>query len=737
MSFDPPIDALSIRMESGETTSVRGWDGEKWTTWEPLAIEEEFDPMLQESNLVMFPRPIRMILIRGNVHMRDIHPIRITRDPVIFTVAARAPAKRPRILSRQEWGADPTYLYEGPNTARSDVPEGGVTDERKGNGEHGNGNGTGEAVQQIPQRVTDCTAMQEQFSEEFRLARTVRADADGKSYRWPVQFSRRISLLVVHHTALKVGGDGRSGVERVRALYAYHSNNRGWGDIGYNYLIDEDGQIYEGRQGGDGAVGGHAYCWNTGTVGIALLGNFEMEKPMQVQIGALQWLLKDLAERHGLSLEGNVRFHGKELSPIIGHRDLLSTDCPGYYAYGVMAQVRDNVRSGDVRATVAFPAASKKITSRTPARRAVRQSRGTGVLPRRVLRNLQKQSSRLLRRKLRDIKEHFSERRPPAKERFAPKKMKTGGREHEGTGVWEYGTKNEDTPSPVNGWGERLPIIRIRLSATGTDILVSTASADPVGIRSSSTKVLVHRYTELLQEGNACLMKEDETVRRDSPQIENDRGIVRIGTLTGSIATIDGIASYRGIIECRVVEGALTIINELPLEDYLAGLNEEPDTEHPEKQRAFAIAARSYALHYLNPAHRKFPGLPYDGSDDPAVFQSYAGARWEAHNPSWIRAVRDTAGQVLTVGGAVIRPPYFSSDDGRTRAPAEAGWTNFPFAEVFASKPDPWCDGLLLRGHGVGMSGCGAAGQAREGKSAEDILRYYYPGTTIDKWYDG
>jgi len=61
------------------------------------------------------------------------------------------------------------------------------------------------------------------------------------------------------------------------------------------------------------------------------------------------------------------------------------------------------------------------------------------------------------------------------------------------------------------------------------------------------------------------------------------------------------------------------------------------------------------------------------------------------------------------------------------------GWSTFPNAEIFASKPDPWCKGMPLAGHGVGMSGCGAEGQANEGKTYLEILRYYYPGTDIGK----
>jgi peptidoglycan hydrolase-like amidase len=214
-----------------------------------------------------------------------------------------------------------------------------------------------------------------------------------------------------------------------------------------------------------------------------------------------------------------------------------------------------------------------------------------------------------------------------------------------------------------------------------------------------------------------------------------DTGVIRIEPTSGGIHTITSwdkpMNRFRGIIECRVLNGEMMLINELPLDDYMLGLSEEPDTEPYEKQRAFAIAARTYALYYMTSSVRKFPGMPFDGSDDPAIFQKYSGYAYEEQHPSWIRAVKSTAKQVLTKDNHVIRPPYFSSDDGKTRSPAEVGWKNFPFAEVFSSKPDPWCEGQALRGHGVGMSGCGAEAQALEGKSAEQILQYYYPGTKI------
>ena len=192
---------------------------------------------------------------------------------------------------------------------------------------------------------------------------------------------------------------------------------------------------------------------------------------------------------------------------------------------------------------------------------------------------------------------------------------------------------------------------------------------------------------------------------------------------------------FRETIECRIIDGKLTLINDISLENYLAGLAEEPDSEPYEKQRAFAIAARSYALFYILGPQRKFPGLPYDGSDSPAQFQAYGGVYFEEKNPRWADAVIDTKDQILVWQRKVVKPPYFSTDDGRTKSALDGwGWTNTPYLDA---KDDPWCEGMGNWGHGVGMSGCGAEGQANEGKTAEEILQYYYPGTRIVTYKPG
>ncbi|MSR87182.1 hypothetical protein EXS70_03360 [Candidatus Peribacteria bacterium] len=790
-SFAAPVDAVSVRITGETPQAVSAWDGSQWTEWQGLTVENEQDPALRESNLVMLPPGTTTVRFQAEIGHADIHPIHVSTAPTTFTVAALADGK-PRILSRQEWGADDSFLV---------VEE----DEKPTSPMSAQDNGDVAAVQGPTQptvnREQECRDAQAHFPAEFKASTAVTENAKGEKLRWPLTFSTQVKLLVVHHTALSTTGDQRSGLERVRALYTYHANNRGWGDVGYHYLIDEQGQIYEGRTGGDSVVGGHTYCNNIGTVGVALMGNFDLEEPTQVQAKSLQWLLQVLGSKYHIDMTRSVVFHGKSLSPIVGHRQLVSTDCPGFAMWSALDQVRTNVRTGQVDTAVEFPhvaepikvpitgsGASKIITgedglavlgdtviqgrpggevivplffragrkSYTQNTRIARITRGSNLqmwqeregvfIPIRgdlriPIPLVKKGESILLRVK---VRLPMSPGTWPVKIGTLQYMFETSGRrvrtmqlintrqttqtlqENGTTATQQQRTTQVRAVVSTEQTGDSSPTVRIHLTNAFPANVGTVTVRAPGAIRVNGTQFQGGIFA-LRRNGEMCqLSSGGQTV--DAPVVRLEPG--------EDVLTIEAEGTapkrYRGFLECRVLDNALVLINELQLESYLMGLGEEPDTEPLEKQRAFAIAARTYATYYLDPDHRKFAGKPYDGSDSPATFQLYKGYDFELQNPKWVRMARETAGQVLSYNGQVIKPPYFSSDDGRTRTPAEAHWGDFPFAGIFSSKPDPWCKGMALRGHGVGMSGCGAKAQALEGRTGEEILNYYYPGTVIN-----
>jgi peptidoglycan hydrolase-like amidase len=201
---------------------------------------------------------------------------------------------------------------------------------------------------------------------------------------------------------------------------------------------------------------------------------------------------------------------------------------------------------------------------------------------------------------------------------------------------------------------------------------------------------------------------------------------------------------FRGILEVRREGENLILINELPLETYLWGIAEPAPTDPDEKKKLMALLARSYALYYTDPAHRKFPGKSWDGSDSPAEFQQYLGYNYEIAG-SFREFVEMSAGEVVTSDGAVVKTPYFTSSDGITKSAAEAGWNVADF-KFIKKVEDPWsCGGNSsqagtrcvgnARGHGVGVSGKGSAGLAREGKTALEILDYFFEGVEVEEVY--
>ena len=749
------IDAVSVTLASKTgTASVRGHlpDG-SWTEWQAVEIDDEQDPALLESSLVIFPQDVTEVDVRGAA--TAVHPISVSDAPASYAIAGTDPGT-PKILSREEWGANDDLLFTDrkPSSSASSADPGTTV---------------GDAANE---REEDCLAAQRDYPDEFKTVKKT-TTVNGSTLLWPHTYSKDVDLFVVHHTAVAVGGDKRSGVERVRAIYQYHAVNRGWGDVGYHYLIDEDGQIYEGKSGGKYVVGGHAYCHNVNTIGIALLGNFEVEKPSQDQMKALQWLLDDLADEYDVDLDANASYHGDTFSsPIVGHGDLLSTSCPGFYVRQTLSQVRTHVEDGDLGASISFPkkpgSSSSRSSSRSSKKPASRPGRSAASSsPKPIVREgiSAMGSDKLGGRPGGEVP--FSVRYTTGAEgAVAGQRIAKVKRSDQSIGVWQL---IGDEYVPVRGdisVGTSVPRhattsiqLKVQIPAGrgpySLTIGETTFAITPSGrvaapgssssirstqSRSSSKSSSVSRrpYSSATSTSKSSSKSSSKTSKGGSSAGDGGPLIrVRLESRDAGLGSCDDAdlgsleRYYRGTLECEDVDGSPAIINELPLEDYLMGLSEEPDTEPYEKQRAFAIAARTYAAHYMGDTYRKFPGKPYDGSDSPAIFQKYTGKSFEKGNPHWLSAVKDTANLVLTKDDQIIRPPYFSSDDGRTRSASEAGWKSFPFIEIFTSKDDPWCAGMENRGHGVGMSGCGAEGQANEGKSGEEILRYYYPGTLL------
>ncbi|GAB3703064.1 N-acetylmuramoyl-L-alanine amidase [Mariniluteicoccus flavus] len=151
------------------------------------------------------------------------------------------------------------------------------------------------------------------------------------------KYDETVKAVVVHHTEGSNTYTPEQSAGIVRGIYAYHVTGNGWCDIGYNFLIDRYGKIFEGRFGGvtKPVHGAHAYDWNTNTMGLSIMGNFMGEVPPEAALNAATRLTAWRLAAYYREPVGRLTI-GRYTSDVIsGHRQVGQTDCPGdaFFAY--------------------------------------------------------------------------------------------------------------------------------------------------------------------------------------------------------------------------------------------------------------------------------------------------------------------------------------------------------------------------------------------------------------------
>ena len=180
--------------------------------------------------------------------------------------------------------------------------------------------------------------------------------ADETIVRGSPFYADRVRYAVVHHTAGTNSYSASQSAAIVRGIQRYHVLSNGWNDIGYNFLVDKYGRIFEGRAGGvaGNVVGAHAQGFNTGSTGVAVLGSYGSRNISAAARRAIERLLAwrlDVAHvdpratLHVVS-GGNPRFPaGRTISlrAVSGHRDTGYTSCPGTVLYDRLRAIARNV----------------------------------------------------------------------------------------------------------------------------------------------------------------------------------------------------------------------------------------------------------------------------------------------------------------------------------------------------------------------------------------------------------
>lgn len=592
----------------------------------------------------------------------------------------------PGLIKRSEWWADESLRYWNDESLEKKMTEWRLRDREP---------------LQIQETETDT---KNRLLEEKRFDRikSIRWDAasivsltryeNGKKLLWPIKKTKKIDRIILHHTAENLDQD-TDDATLIRAIYYYHARTRGWWDIGYNYIVGQRWQVYEGRAWGDYVEGAHAYANNLGSVWVSVIGNYEHMNLNRDQRKWLEDLLVILSKKYGINVTESTTgvrtckngsseclFDESLIKRLHGHRDVGYTSCPGTNLYNTLWELRETIVSKVWNITPVLNTEIWKIDPVPPEDALVYVAFGSTS-------TIKKASIPTVR---------------PGK----PIKIKLS---YPHTGSID-----------ISSIGKKSFHIQIG------NRRINSSSMKSVKVQiDKNQRLLIDISWKKYRATNAIFTA--DILRIDSWE--------RIPAWDTKKQYNDNL--FRGKIHVSVKDGKLLVINEIPIEYYLRWLWEVSNTDLEEKIKTITVAARSYARYYMNPKNRKYGTRLYDGSDDPDSFQRYLWYGYEARSPRVTEMVTKTQGEVITYQDAIIKAWYFSSSDGRTRSYREYceqnGNTKCEDIPYLQSTDDPAWYGRTRFWHGVGISGIGATYFAQEWWNYKKIIQYFLKWVEIEK----
>ena len=352
-------------LPNGATVEMRTLDAKGWSDWYVLSVEEgESGRPGTEANVSggstgvqirikgsgSLPAGLAVNLVNGEGPTKNLAGVRkvaAAQQPAAKSLTAPVanPDEKQSILSGKATGVASTSQFGGPAAAAS--PQGQASPEGK----------AGAAAKADVPAARQLTTSQIAAADNLaRIHPRSAWGADERKMSWPRSYEN-FEGAIIHHTA---GSNNYSQAQvpaTIRGIYSYHSITRGWGDIGYNVLIDKYGGRWEGRSGtlaaphGKVVTGAHAAPRNQGTFGVSVLGTYSSAASVTPLIRetfsdviAARFVLGGVnpGSRGTMTVPrgtGAALPAGSALPRIVGHKDVKSTSCPGAI-YGYLDQIR-------------------------------------------------------------------------------------------------------------------------------------------------------------------------------------------------------------------------------------------------------------------------------------------------------------------------------------------------------------------------------------------------------------
>ena len=558
---------------------------------------------------------------------------------------------------------------------------------------------------------------------------------------YPEYFNHHKNKIIIHHTANNYDPNWTIDdvKKEIQSIYRYHTINRNFGDIWYNFLIDQMWNIYEWRAWWEWAVWMHASSNNITSIWISLMGNFENSVPTEAQLGALINLTTAIAKYYNIdpnwytytfsintSKEPYVT--SRKNPNIMWHEDTKATACPGKNLYKFLPLLRKEVAfrlenwivwdtplpSNWIKELNSMWSSASKSAKSTAS-----TSKSTNFANQ--LMSILEKNPNALDKTINKLRNNYKWKLPKASnmiskitKKYTVNEVKDLLNQNISVLLYELTTKY-DSFEIVCDMSCIFNIDGMNYTRTGATLTFLTNKIQVKSDRNLSANNVIVRSSL-----SNWIVKISNYNRKSYVWIpwNKFKGYLRF-------------EKWSYPMKDWTFKSDLIVINTLPFTEYMKWIVETNDTETLEKNKVMAMIAKNYALFYLK-WENNHPSIPnnagYTAIDDPDFFQKYVWAWLEQTLTKRYKALNETKDKIVMYDDYLPILPYFSCSAGFTLSAQEKRWwIDTPYLKSVYDFDA--CDDFA--GHWVWLSGKWAERLAKKWMNYEQILKYYYKGIKI------
>ncbi len=550
---------------------------------------------------------------------------------------------------------------------------------------------------------------------------------NGQELYRPEQIKDNKTKIIIHHTAsnwdaLKNTSDVK---KYLQDTYTFHAHTRWWWDIGYNFIIDKRGNVYEWRAGGEWVVWAHTSLNNTESIWISLIGNFENEEPTKEAIESLILLTSELSKKYDIDVYDEIDYHKSvDESPYVksfsndslaGHKDAGYTACPWENLYNVLDYVKlktkdiINWKTLNMNDFAYSDAWEEQTTTNKPTTPAANISY----------------------ERLQFINNNYWNIILQLKRDYINKNNITLSKNNISKTQWKL-----DLQTAKEFWNKDISVLLYDLSVNKDEYQIKcegwctvsfngkTIDTDNIVVGKDPENIYLKYDNEFEVLTYLVVTPKDDVLQIINYDRKSYAWVPWNKFYWELIFTKDKITDLSSNFSNNTI-----VINKLPLEKYMRGIVETNDSESLEKNKLMSVISKQYAMFYMldtNTHPNVSDSGKYNAIDDPRLFQKYVWAWLEQTLSKRYEALESTQDIYVVYDDYLPILPYFSCSGMFTySAKDKRGWTDTPYLQT---KLDLWvCDNLKFNWHWVWLSGKWAESLISSfGWTYDEVLSYYY-----------